>query len=516
MTTPEKIVSAVAGITLRSGDPQVRINSVAYDSREVKKGGLFIALRGEHFDGHDFIDAAVDAGAAAIVVERDHCCDFSIPILEADNTRRILGPVASHFYSHPSTELCVVGITGTNGKTSSTYLLESIMEATEKSPGVVGTIEYRWCGRRQKAANTTPDGLILQQILRAMVDDGVDVAITEVSSHGLENGRVEGTAFDVALFTNLTRDHVDFHGSMDAYRRAKWRLFEEYLSFDDSYIEQGPIAVINTQREEGKRLAAALVQQRRSAVVSFAIDDEPVDGVERHFQGQYLEMSLEGIRMAIDESPGPNYEVFAPVSGKYNAENVLGAVATARMVGTDIDAVVRGLAETGGIPGRMERVEGPQDSPTVFVDYAHSPDALEQVLRTLSDLTQGHLWVLFGCGGDRDKSKRAIMGQVAVAGADQVLITSDNPRSEDPNEIIDQVVSGVEKYSQNSSVRATDWRRQPDRRTAIFDAVLQAGPQDVILIAGKGHETTQESNGRRRRFDDRLVAGEALRRRGEL
>lgn len=513
--TLEEIANAVADVELRSGDPDVEITAVCYDSRQVTPGSLFVALRGESFDGHDFLDAAVEAGAAAILIERGHACELAIPILEVGDTRRILGPLASRFFGEPSRELTVVGITGTNGKTSSSHLLESILKQSELVPGVIGTIEYRWCDKHISAANTTPDGLVLQQTLDAMVTDGVDVAVIEVSSHGLENGRVDQTSFDLALFTNLTRDHVDFHGSMQAYRQAKWRLFKEYLPASGDVSKTPPVAIINTDGEEGQKLARALVDRNEVTVASFSIGGEPVDGVEYHFRGLQLDLSLEGIKMVVSESSADDFEISASMPGRFNAENMLGVVAAARMLGIDRDAIIGGLASADAVPGRMQRVEQDLVGPAVFVDYAHSPDALEQVLRTLSPLATGQLWVIFGCGGDRDRSKRAPMGQVAVMGADQVVITSDNPRREDPEQIIDEIVAGIEDCGPREGTRAASWRREIDRRRAIFDAVLQAATQDVILIAGKGHETTQESNGRRRQFDDRVVAGQALRRRGE-
>ncbi len=511
MITLGDIVTGVEGVELRCGDADIEVESIHHDSRQVGPNTLFVALRGEQFDGHQFVDAAVQAGACAVLVESDFQYDADVPVLQASDTRRILGLVAAIFFGHPSRELTVVGITGTNGKTSSSYLLEAVLKAADFRSGVIGTIEYRWEDRQIAASNTTPDGLTLQRIFRSMVDDGVEVVVVEVSSHGLANGRVEGTHFDLALFTNLSRDHVDFHGSMDEYRRAKWRLFDEFLPASQTSDGQSPTAVINVDGDEGRKLARHLRERDQVSTITCAVDSPEFEGSSGHFGVANLELSLDGLTMDVCEKNGDVYTIFAPLPGRFNVQNTLGIIASARTLGIPARNVARGLAESDGIPGRMQRVEVEFDAPAVFVDYAHTPDALQQALTTLRPLAKGRLWVVFGCGGDRDRTKRAPMGGVAADYADCVLVTSDNPRNEDPEQIIDEIYQGIGHHGDGDS----SIRRQVDRRAAIFDAILRAAPEDVILIAGKGHETYQERNGTRRDFDDREVAARALRRRGE-
>lgn len=507
----DDIVTGVDGVELRTGNPHTAVKSIHHDSRTVDDQSLFVALAGESFDGHDFVDDAIRAGASAILVDAGRTCDVDVPVLEAPDTRSVLGALGSHFYGYPSREMAVIGVTGTNGKTSSSYLLESIFCAHGCSVGLIGTIEYRWGDECIEANNTTPDGLVLQRTLRAMADDGVQVVIIEVSSHGLELGRVDGTDFDAAMFTNLSRDHVDFHGSLQAYRQAKWRLFNDLLPAGDGGIRNTPVAVINTEEEEGRKLARTLCDRSDIEVMTHATQHGVVPRAEGHFGVRKLELTLAGVTMVVSEPNGSVQPYFAPLPGRFNAENILGAVATARSFGIAPDDVATGLEQCRGIPGRMQRVTAGRAGPEVFVDYAHTPDALRQSLQTLQDLSSTPVWVVFGCGGDRDRSKRAPMGAVAVRQADHIVVTSDNPRSEDPDQIIDEVMRGVIDADEGDG----SWQRQIDRKTAIVDVILRAPAEDVILIAGKGHETYQERDGRRVDFDDRAVALDALRRRGE-
>jgi len=516
--TIEEMVQILDGLRLVDGDPTTPIDAVTNDSRDVEPGALFVALRGARVDGHDFIDAAIEQGASAIVVDGNwEGSAPGIAVVEAADSRAMLGPICSWFYDHPSRQLELIGVTGTNGKTSTTYLLESIFDRAGYRTGVIGTIEYRWSDRRVDAPNTTPGGLVLHRTLRQMVDDGVQVVIVEVSSHGLELGRIDGTSFAAALFTNLSRDHIGFHQTFDAYRQAKWKLFDTCLPA--SYRgDERPVAVINADTRQGRVLADAVVGRNELRVATHCIDDpeEGPDGVDRQFRGRNLKGDIDGTSMNVEESTGQQYGVDVALPGRFNAENALGALAVARMLGVDTDDVAAGLRDATGIPGRMQRIaSGQGDEPAVFVDYAHTPDALERALETLRSLTPGRLWVVFGCGGDRDRSKRGPMGKVAAGLADEVIVTSDNPRSERPESIIDDVVGGIHSAVGASTSDEFSWRVDVERRSAIEDAILRAACRDVILVAGKGHETYQQCRGTRRDFDDRQVAFDALCRRGE-
>ena len=517
MKTLEEIVGDVEEITLRRGTSSAKLCSVTTDSRAVEPDGLFVAVAGQDFDGHDFLEGAVKSGASAVLIDADSDVEWGsldVAVLEAPDTRRVLGPLGCSFYGNPTREMKIIGITGTNGKTSSAYLLRAIFENAGWTPGVVGTIEYRWPGRRVEAKNTTPDGLVLQRTLRAMADDGVDVAILEVSSHGLENGRVRAVNFDAGIFTNLSRDHVDFHGSLEAYRRAKWRLFDEYLPASTMKGDRRPLALVHIGDDEGQRLVRALSGRDDLEVVSYGLVEDDSGHEAADVRGVGLRLELNALSLTVMEPGAEPYELSVALPGKFNAENMLGAALCARRMGLGVEQIRRGLTEAGGVPGRMERVGG-EEGPAVFVDYAHSPDALEKALATLEAVAKGRLWVVFGCGGDRDRGKRGPMGVVATRLADRIIVTSDNPRSEDPETIIDAVVAGIEGEVQSGRETSRLWWRVSDREEAIERAILRAGPEDVILVAGKGHETTQERDGSREEFDDRVVAARALRRRGE-
>lgn len=516
MKTVGDIVREVDGVELRRGNRDTELVGIAHDSRRVEPGGLFVAMVGARVDGHDYIEAAVEAGAAAVLVDRDVediDADAGVAVLEAEDTRRVLGPLASWFFDHPSRAIDVIGVTGTNGKTSTSYLLEQIFATAGRTPGIVGTVEYRWPGRRIEAPNTTPDGLVLQRTLRQMVDDGVDVAILEVSSHGLEMGRVAGTSFALGIFTNLSREHLDFHNSFDAYRRAKWRLFDQFLPVSQPPGRRQPTAVVNIDGEEGRKLADHIAGVDGVSVTTVSTTTDEGAGAD-HLLARPVEVTLEGIKLNLEHGERPGMSMRIPLPGRFHAENAAGAVAAAQILGVQRQDIRRGLASCTEIPGRMQRVGADMEGPAVFVDYAHTPDALKQALATLRPLTDGRLWVVFGAGGDRDVSKRQPMGRVAALGADRLVVTSDNPRSEPPDRIIDDIMEGIGDGESSSQLQCW-WSRQPDRRKAIEAAVFEAESSDVILIAGKGHETYQEQQGRRRQFDDREVARNVLRRRGE-
>ncbi|MFW6058320.1 MAG: UDP-N-acetylmuramoyl-L-alanyl-D-glutamate--2,6-diaminopimelate ligase [Persicimonas sp.] len=493
--------------TEEAGLEAVEVSDLAFDSREVAPGTLFIALKGASADGHDFIEPAVRAGACAVLVDEDRLpVDVGRPVLVAEDTRRVLGSLAEVFFGRPSRQLCVVGVTGTNGKTTTSWMLESLFRAEERNTGLLGTIGYRWGGHEEPAVNTTPESLVVQRLLARMRDDGVDSVAMEVSSHGLATHRLCGTHFDAAIFTNLTSEHLDFHGDMGTYRQAKARLFTELLPASWSAGKQ-PVAVINVDDAAGRWLAQRTVG-RGVRCASFGLHS-PAD-----HRATDIEQGLWGSRFCV-VGPEEDFELEIPLLGLFNVSNALGAAVAARAVGVSIEAIQRGFSQLGCVPGRMQRVEF-ESGPTVFVDYAHTPDAIETALRTVRPLTGGRVIVVFGCGGDRDRHKRSEMGRAAADGADVVVVTSDNPRTEDPREIISQTLGELdaEQLRDDSLARSASVWTQVDRGRAIAETIAQADEDDVILIAGKGHEAYQEINGERLPFDDVERARAALASRG--
>lgn len=479
------------------GLDETEITALTFDSREVEPGTLFVALRGANVDGHRFVDAAASAGAAAVLVERDRLpVDIECPVLVADDTRQTLGLVGAAFFDHPSSELSIVGITGTNGKTTTSWMLESLFVAAGQKSGLIGTIGYRWGGHEEPAVNTTPESLVVQRLLARMRDAGVGRVAMEVSSHGLQTHRLRGTEFDAAIFTNLTQDHLDFHGSMDAYRQAKARLFDELLP-ESARAGKTPKAIINLDDEHGAWFAER-ARARDVETVTFGLHSDA------QWQAKQVEQSLDGSRFAVC-GPDEEFSVACPLLGDFNVSNALAASVAARLVGLSAEQIRAGFDALEHVPGRMQRVEH-DGRPTVFVDYAHTPDALERALATVRPLCQGRTIVVFGCGGDRDRDKRAPMGSKAVGGADVVVVTSDNPRTEAPEAIIDQIldgVSGMPRIEADALVRAPRgvWV-EADRAEAIRAAVSAAGDEDVVLVAGKGHEAYQEIGRERIAFDD--------------
>jgi UDP-N-acetylmuramoyl-L-alanyl-D-glutamate--2,6-diaminopimelate ligase len=442
------------------------------DSRKVQPGYIFVAMRGARHDGMDFIDAALRAGATAIVgtAERTDC---PVPYIQVADPRTALALLACALYRHPSRELLTVGITGTCGKTTVSYLVESILAASGHRPGLIGSIGYRYAGKSFPAPWTTPSADQVQSLMRAMAAARCDSVVMEVTSHGLQLSRVRGTAFDVVVFTNLSQDHLDFHGDMESYFQTKATLFGEYAEQSRS---QGklPVAVVNVSDEYGRRLVDMI---RRSPAplrtVTFAFND-PAD-----LDATKVQCTPQGSWGSIGDIPFKSRLV-----GRFNVENLLAAVAVSQVmniaprdIGAGIDALTR-------VPGRLELVGEPRGGVAVFVDHAHKPGALDVVLRTLRDLRgDGRLVVVFGCGGERDRTKRPLMGRIAQELADEIWITSDNPRSEDPLTIIRDILTGI---SQRPTVHV-----EGDRRTAIAGAIRAARSGDIVVIAGRGHETYQ-------------------------
>jgi UDP-N-acetylmuramoyl-L-alanyl-D-glutamate--2,6-diaminopimelate ligase len=463
------LAGAVEGIRARLAGPDrdPALTAVVHDTGAVGEGALFCCVRGSRVDGHDLAPAARSAGAAALLV--DHGLDVDLPQLVVADVRAAMGPVAAAFWGHPSRSLTVVGVTGTSGKTTITHLLASVFTAAGRPCAVVGTLS---------GARTTPEGPELQALLARHRDEGLAAVAMEVSSHGLELHRVDATRFAAAVFTNLSQDHLDFHPSMEDYFAAKSRLFVPAFTDD---------AVVCLDDPWGRRLVDALDARGELALHPYGLADAEVvelgpSGASFRWRGERVDLAL---------------------TGRFNVANAVGAATTAAVLGLEPDVIAAGLSAAPPVPGRFETVSVGQPY-TVVVDYSHKPDALEQALRAARELVShdGRLTVVFGCGGDRDTAKRPVMGEVAVRLADQVVLTSDNPRSEDPLAIIDDVHAGMPA----SSPVEID----PDRRRAIESAVNQAGPGDVVLIAGKGHETTQVIGDRTIPFDDRAVARAAI------
>jgi UDP-N-acetylmuramoyl-L-alanyl-D-glutamate--2,6-diaminopimelate ligase len=446
------------------GDTSVVVRDITHDSRAVTPGAIFCCIRGDHVDGHLFAEEAVDAGASALVV--DHQLGLDVAQVLVDDVRAAAGPLAAAVFDHPSDRLTIVGVTGTNGKTTTTHLLAAVMEAAGLPCGIIGTLS---------GVHTTPEAPDLQRRLAELADEGMRAVAMEVSSHALALRRVDGTRFAAAVFTNLGRDHLDLHGTQERYFAAKARLFEPALS---------ALGVVNVDDVYGRLLADAA----SIAIVGFSLDeltDVQVTATRHSYRWR-------------------DRTIAVPIGGGFNVANSLAAATTAEALGIDRARIAEGLAVAPAVPGRFESIDAGQPF-AVIVDYAHTPDGLRSVLDAAREVAGGHqVIVVFGCGGDRDAEKRPLMGQAAVTLADLAVITSDNPRSEDPLEIIAAVLSGVPpEYRRRAVV-------EPDRRAAIAEALAAALPGDVVVVAGKGHEATQTTGTTVTPFDDRVVVRELL------
>ncbi len=483
-------------------DPEV--TSIHCRSANVRPGGVFVAVRGQHADGHDYIDDALARGAVAVVAEK-----ADIPntiVAEVEDSREALGLLSAAFYGHPARKLYMIGVTGTNGKTTTAALIESVLKAGRLETGVIGTENYRYLGKIHVNPLTTPASIDLQRILADMADAGVTHVVMEVSSHALDQKRVAGCIYDTAVFTNLTQDHLDYHGTMAAYWACKQLLFTTYLGDGRDKIQ--PAAVINCNDPWGRRMSEEL--QRVDVIPVGEIDGCAVFPEE-------IQYSPDGISGTIVTPDGELF-VDSPLCGHYNCENILCAVGVGVALGIDRQTVRSGIAAFAGVPGRLEKVPN-RAGRHVFVDYAHTPDALANVLATVRAIVPRRLFCVFGCGGDRDRKKRPEMGRIAVTAADRVVVTSDNPRSEDPAAIIDDIVSGIGDRAtavadhEHLGRPGADKRYlvQSDRGRAITAAMLATRPGDAVVIAGKGSETYQILKDKTVDFDDRLEAARALR-----
>lgn len=476
-----------------SGNASINASDVTHDSRQVREGTLFVAIKGATVDGHRFVDEVTRRGAAGIISEFDPPSEFKGAWIKVIDARVALAKAAAVINGNPSHDLHLVGITGTNGKTTTTYLIFALAEAAGQKPAMLTTVEYRIGDKSEPAVRTTPEASDTNRFLRAAVDSGCEMAVMEASSQAIDLHRCDWLRFKVAVFTNLTRDHLDYHKTMENYFDAKKKLFDGRLG------EKPGSSVINIDDDWGVKLADEL-KSAGEKVVTFS--QEPL--VTADLTATNIEVSLIRGTSFLLKTPAGERQIASPLVGKPHVYNMLSATAAALELGYDLDSISRGLSTCIGAPGRFERVSHDGDF-AVVVDYAHTDDALLNTLKTARELTEGKIITVFGCGGDRDQTKRRPMGEVAGEYSDHVIITSDNPRNEDPLKIISEVEIGVKEKN-------SPYQIIPDRREAINRAISTAKANDVVIIAGKGHETYQIVGGDKFHFDDREVAAESLSR----
>lgn len=461
------------------------ITSIENDNRKVQKGSLFICIKGYTVDGHDFAESAVKNGAAAVLAER--ALPLSVPVIVVNDTTRAMAVLADAFYQHPTKKLHLIGITGTNGKTTTSHLIEKIFSDVNRCTGLIGTMYTKIGDQKFETKNTTPESLVLQKGFKQMLEKGVDTAIMEVSSHALHMGRVHGCDYDIAVFTNLTQDHLDYHKTMEDYRQAKSLLFSQLGNTFDA--NKPKFAILNADDP-----ASDLYRKSTAAIVyTYGIDNN----ADFHARNIHMTSAGTSFEIVIKEK---SYSIHIQLIGKFSVYNVLASIATAFVSGIPMEKIIESIESVKGVDGRFELVNAGQNF-TVIVDYAHTPDSLENVLKTIQSFADKKIFVIVGCGGDRDKTKRPLMAEIACRYATDPIFTSDNPRSEDPLTILKDMEDGVLGKS---------YITIPDRKEAIVTAVNQAAAGDVILIAGKGHETYQIIGSNVYDFDDRLVAREAI------
>ena len=488
-----------ADIMHRAG-PDPEIIGVEYDSRRVARGALFVAMRGETVDGNRFIASAVEKGAAAILTDSAEAMEAwsrqpETAIAQVPHGRRALAVAAANFFAHPERELAISGVTGTNGKTTTAFLLEGLLERAARKTVLVGTIECHLAGQVLPSPHTTPESRDLLDLFRRGVDAGATEAVMEVSSHALAQGRVHGIPFDAAIFTNLTRDHLDFHGTMEEYFAAKCKLF-------DASLGRAPrVSVLNADDPYGVRLAS-YAREQGSEVFSYGID-------RGEFRAEAIEAGSRGMQFRL-RSPLGVAQIRTKLIGRVNVYNLLAASAAAMARGLTLEEVAAAIATLPSVPGRFQTIDEGQPF-AVVVDYAHTDDALRNLIVLARDLVRDHngrVITMFGCGGDRDRTKRPLMGHAAAEGSDLVVLTSDNPRSEEPEAILADILPGLADLD-------TPYTQEPDRTRAIHQAVRAARPGDIVLLAGKGHEKTQTLRRGTIPFDDAAVAAAALREMNE-
>ena len=475
-----------AEVLAQTGNPEIK--GVEYDSRQVKPGDVFLAMRGESSDGNQYIDQAIAAGAVAVISDSVAEARENIAWAQVAHGRRALARVSANFYKRPAERLAITGITGTNGKSTTAFILESILTAADRKTALVGTIEYHVAGKIVPAPHTTPEALELNRLFAKALGQGTTEVVMEVSSHALEQQRVFGVPFDVAVFTNLTRDHLDYHRTMEDYFAAKRGLFE------GCGAERPRAAVLNADDQYGEKLQQ-ISRGHGSRVFRYGIGLGDV-------RAQHVEISPQGTKFTLTGLGSP-LDICSPLIGKVNVYNILAAATAAHARGCEPEQIVAGVAALRRVPGRFERVDCGQPF-TVVIDYAHTDDALRNLTSLARDFVRhGRVLTVFGCGGDRDRSKRPLMGEAAGQGSDLVVLTSDNPRSEDPLAIMNDALVGVQRSG-------TKYRTQPDRRAAIAMAIQEARAGDIVLIAGKGHEKVQIISSGPIPFDDVEVARQVL------
>ena len=522
------IVSLLEGIEYQvlcgESVEELQVTSVSADSRKVSGGGLFIAVKGIAVDGHRFIGSAIESGAAAVIADRNNKyleaveCDDAV-ILTVDDTAELLGRIAARFYSNPAEQLNMTAVTGTNGKTTVTYLMEHVLNEVGVKTGVIGTVEYRYRDHdgqiiRYPAPFTTPDPILFHEKLKEMADAGVSHVLMEVSSHALQQRRLGPVTFKNAVFTNLSQDHLDYHGSMEEYFEAKSILFKKHLAPGSSVVVFDPGPERMDKKRWADRVRRLCGERGMDVGICGSGDDARVKHISSSFQKN-------GMSVVFYDGQGTQRLLKSPLVGRFNVENLLVSIAALEQAGIDMDVVCESLSLAAGAPGRLQRVEFPEEiegRPLVLVDYAHTPDALENVLETVKSLPHRNLFCVFGCGGDRDRTKRPKMGAIGARFSDVAVVTDDNPRSEDPTSIRVEVVSGV--LSEGMELKNGNWLLERDasergcveiggRRDAIKAAVCSATGDDIVLIAGKGHERYQVTGGGRIFFDDYLEAQES-------
>jgi len=470
-------------ILKHTGNLEVNIEGITYDSRKVSKNYLFICIKGSNSDGHDYIDQAIEKGAVAILVEKNIGKD-GITIIQVENSRTAMPVIGAKFYGNPTEKLKLIGVTGTNGKTTTTYLIRSILQQADKSVGLVGTISYEIGNIKIESSRTTPESLDLQRIFREMVDQHADYGVMEVSSHSLEFGRVDQCLFQIGVFTNLSQDHLDFHKNFENYRKAKEKLFYKTKKAN----------IINIDDEHG-RIICNNIKNLNIPLITYGIDNKA------DIMAKDIIINDSGIEYKLVT---PDYEIVirSSIPGKFSVYNTLAAASAAYAEGIDKEAISRGIENLKFVPGRSEVLD--IDKPyRIIIDYAHAPDGLENILKAIRNYAKGRIITVFGCGGDRDKAKRPIMGKIAGELSDYVVITSDNPRSEDPNEIIAQIEEGIKTTS-------CDYICIENRKNAIRHAMMIAKSSDIVLLAGKGHETYQVLKDKVIDFDERVVVKELI------
>ncbi len=480
----EELMQVLPVVEIRGEAEGIEIASIRDDSRKVAPGDLFVAVKGAHTDGHAHIEEAITRGAVAVILEETQS-PVRVAALRVPDTVDALARVSAAFYGYPSRALTTVGITGTNGKTTVSLLVQSLLRAAGRPAGLIGTLRYEVGGEILPAPNTTPQSLQVQQLLHRMQAKGMKAAVLEVSSHALAIGRVQECRFDLRVFTNLTRDHLDYHETMEEYYRAKAGLFLE------DYAKEGTVSLINVDDPWGRRLAS----ETKGEVRTFGLYEES------DFRVDQFQNTMDGVTLTV-KTPGGRMTFESALSGRYNLSNLLAAVAAGVTLGLPEKILRAGITGLPAVPGRFEKIPGTDFM--VVVDYAHTDDALRNLLETVREVCRGRVVTLFGCGGDRDRGKRPLMGAVAAKLSDRVIVTSDNPRTEDPRAILEEILTGIGE-NERSSVEVIE-----DRREAIRRAVSSAEAGDIVVVAGKGHEDYQVIGEKRIHFDDREEVRKAL------